>query len=110
MTTVIEQESHRYAVTMNALARSQRFQREVWGFGDTVVVLGAEVMLNSAGRVLRVQASSITFSKYLINGVIALLGVKSPRKPEPGGSREFLQTESLHEEIQIQRSADTTSP
>lgn len=28
--------------------------------------------------------------------------VKSPRKPEPAGGREFPQTESLHEEIQIQ--------
>jgi len=28
--------------------------------------------------------------------------LKSPRKPVPPGSREFPQTESLHEEIQIQ--------
>lgn len=28
--------------------------------------------------------------------------VKPPRKPEPLGGREFPQTESLHEEIQIQ--------
>jgi hypothetical protein len=28
--------------------------------------------------------------------------LKSPRKPEPLGGREFPQTESLHEEVQIQ--------
>ena len=38
------------------------------------------------------------------------VAVKSPRKPEPLGSREFPQTESLHEEIQIQRSADSRHP
>jgi hypothetical protein len=28
--------------------------------------------------------------------------LKSPRKPEPARGREFPQTESLHEEVQIQ--------
>ena len=33
---------------------------------------------------------------------VALKPLKPPRKPDPGGSREFQPTESLREEIQIQ--------
>ena len=37
-----------------------------------------------------------------LGGVELLVGLKPPRKSDPGGSREFQRTESLREEIQIQ--------
>jgi len=43
------------------------------------------------------QDGSYYYSQLFRNGFFEAVWVKSPRKPEPLGSREFPQTESLHE-------------
>lgn len=55
----------------------------------------------SSGHIANANTSS-RLLKYFRRRRSTSFGVKPPRKPEPVGSRDFHETESLGEEIEVQ--------